>query len=63
MYEKTYKRLETKDGAKDVFQKKKKDLGDLRCVKPKDGNVLVGEAKIKERLSRAWIMGMLGPGD
>jgi len=54
-YERLYRRLETKEGEKDVFrlarvrEKKTRDLGCVRCIKGEDGQVLVEESEIRER--------------
>ena len=46
-YERLYQKLETREGEKDVFklartrEKMSRDLGCIRCIKGKDGRVLV----------------------
>ena len=46
-YDRLYKKLETKEGEKEVFklarvrEKRTRDLGDMRCIKDKNGKVLV----------------------
>ena len=55
VYKRLYKKLETKEGDKDVFklvkviEKKTRELGHLRCIKGDEGKVLVEDAKIRER--------------
>ena len=50
-YEKLYKKLETKESEKDEFglarawEKKTRDLGNVRCIKGEHGQVLVVENK------------------
>jgi len=54
-YERLYRKLESREGEKDVFklakarEKKTRDLGCIRCIKGEDGKVLVEETEIKER--------------
>jgi len=54
-YERLYQKLETKEGEKDVFklararERKSRDLGCIRCIKGRDGMVLMEETEIRER--------------
>jgi len=57
-YDRLYRRLETKEGEKDVFklararERRTRDLDVMRCVKDEDGKVLFEDAEIKERWQR-----------
>jgi len=50
-----YQKLETREGEKDVFklariwEKKTRDLGNIRCIRDEDSKVLVEESKIRGR--------------
>jgi len=52
-YERLYQRLENKEGEKDVLarvrEKRTRGLGNVRCIKGEDGQVLGEETKIRER--------------
>jgi len=54
-YEWLYQKLETKEGAKEVFklarvrERRTRDLGCIRCIKGEDGRMLVEETEIRER--------------
>jgi len=54
-YERSYQKLETKEGEKDAFklararEKRTRDLGCVRCIKGEDGKVLVEEVEIRDR--------------
>ena len=54
-YENFYKKLESKEGEKDIYklakvrERKSRDLGNIRCIKSEDQRVLVTNGKIKER--------------
>jgi len=62
-YERLYRKLETREGEKDVFklekprEKKTRDLGCVRCIKGEDCKVLVEETEIKERW-RSYFSGL-----
>jgi len=53
-FDRLYQKLETKEGEKEVFklararERRTRDLDDVRCIKNKNGKVLVQEAEIKE---------------
>ena len=50
-FERLYRKMETKEGEKDVFrlaratEKKTRDLGNIRCIKGDDGKSLVDDLK------------------
>ena len=54
-YENLYKRLDTKDGERDIYklakarERKTRDLNQVKCIKDENQNVLVNEGAIKER--------------
>ena len=54
-YENLYKRLDTKDGERDIYklakarERKIRDLNQMKCIKDENQNVLVNEGVIKER--------------
>ena len=54
-YDRLYRKLETKEGEKEVFklararERSTRDLGVVRCIKDEDGRVLSGDTKIKGR--------------
>ena len=54
-YDRLYRKLETKEGEKEVFKLAKarerstRDLGVVRCIKDENGRVLSGDAEIKGR--------------
>lgn len=53
-YESSYKKLDTKEGEKNIYklartrEKKSRDLGNVRCNKSEDNRVLIIENDIKE---------------
>ena len=61
-YERLYQKLETHIGEKDVFrlamvwEKKTRDLGNVRCIKGENGHVLAVETKIRERWQSSFSM-------
>jgi len=54
-YDRLYRKLETKEGEKEVFKlarvrdRRIRDLGVVRCIKDENGKVLSQDAEIKER--------------
>jgi len=54
-YDKLYRKLETKEGEKEVFklararERRTSDLGLVRCIKDENGKVLSEDAEIKAR--------------
>jgi len=54
-YEKSYQRLNSKEGKNEVFklararERRTRDLSSVRCIKDANGKVLVEDAKIQER--------------
>jgi len=54
-YERLYQKLDTKERENDVFElarvreKKRRNLGCVRCTKGEDGKVIAEETKIRER--------------
>ena len=55
VYQDIYKRLDSKDGEKDIYriarmrEKKIRDLGTIRCIKDHSHKVLMKDTDIKER--------------
>ena len=54
-YENLYRRLDTKDGERDIYklakakERKTRDLNQMKCIKDENQNVLVNEGAIKDR--------------
>ena len=54
-YENLYKRLDTKDGERDIYklakarERKTRDLNQVKCIKDKNQTVLMNKGAIKER--------------
>ena len=55
VYERLYQKLESKEGEKEVFKlarakaRRTRDLGSTKCIRDRDGEVLIEDSKLQER--------------